>query len=123
MTMPIHRHHREIATNSLGSRQQHRSITRFWPCETPTARAAENGYLRQLRQPNMLFISATDRQLLALGRTACNAMRSALDAGAPIARARSQADQAVAMAAHAMGLESDRASNMHITEEAERHLC
>lgn len=89
----------------------------------PTAHADESMYLQQIRQPNKVFISATNSQLLKLGYAACGAMRSALNQGMSMSSARSQADQAVAQTAYAMGLGSDRATNMNITQEAEGNLC
>lgn len=89
----------------------------------PTAHADEGMYLQQIRQPNKLFIEVTNSQLLKLGYAACGAMRSAMNAGMSMASARAQADQTVAQTANVMGLESDLASNMHITEEAENNLC
>lgn len=89
----------------------------------PTAHADESMYLQQVREPNKLFISVTNRQLLTLGYAACDAMRSAIKGGMSMAHARAQADQTVARTAHSMGLESDRASNMNITQEAEHNLC
>lgn len=89
----------------------------------PTALADENSYLQQMRQPNKVFIRVTNNQLLKLGYAACSAMRSAINAGMSMAQARSQGDGAVAQLAYAMGLESDRATNMNITQEAEGNLC
>lgn len=87
------------------------------------AHADENMYFQDIRQPNQLFISVTDSQLLTLGYTACNAMTASIKNGMSMGSARAQADTAVAQAAYSMGLESDRASNMNITEAAENNLC
>lgn len=91
----------------------------------PIAHADESMYLSQIRQPNKLFTSLTNDQLLRLGYVACNAIRVNMANGMSMASARNQADQAVASSATGqMGLSSiDRASAMHITEEAEHNLC
>jgi hypothetical protein len=87
------------------------------------AQADENMYLQQIRQPNRVFIDVSNSQLLRLGYVACEVMQSKLNGGLPISGARSFSDKAVAQTAYAMGLESDRATNMAITEFAEDYLC
>lgn len=87
------------------------------------AHADNNTFLQQMHKPNMVFIAISDSQLLRLGYVACDVMQTKLDSGLPISNARSYSDQAVAQAAYAMGLESDRATTMHITEAAEDFLC
>lgn len=87
------------------------------------AQADEGTYLQQIRQPNQVFITVTNAQLLKLGYVGCGAMRAAINSGTSMANARGQADQAIAQAANTMGLESDRATVMNITEEAEHNLC
>lgn len=87
------------------------------------AQADENLYLEQMRQPNRVFIDVSNGQLLRLGYVACDVMQSKLNSGLPISSARSYSDKAVAQTAYSMGLESDRATNMFITEVAEDYLC
>lgn len=89
----------------------------------PSAQADENMYLQQIRQPNKLFITITNSQLIQLGLIACETMRVNINGGMSMAQARGLADKAVAQAAYSMGLESDRASNMNITSAAEDNLC
>ena len=89
----------------------------------PVAHADQNMYLQQIREPNRLFITITNSQLLRLGYVACDTMRVNINGGMSMAQARGQADKAVAQGAYSMGLESDRASNMNITSAAEDNLC
>lgn len=91
----------------------------------PVAHADESMYLQQIRQPNKLFVSVTNAQLLRLGYVACDSIRVNMNNGMSMASARNQADQAVASSATGeLGLSYiDRASVMHITEEAEHNLC
>lgn len=91
----------------------------------PPANADESLYLNQIRQKNKLFTDLTNDQLIRLGYVACRTMQDSTSAGIPLPSARSRSDQAVASAAtEGLGLPSiDRASVMHITQDAEDYLC
>ncbi|MCP9276992.1 hypothetical protein [Mycolicibacterium arenosum] len=91
----------------------------------PPAIADEGLYLNQMRQKNKLFVDLTNEQLLQLGYVACKAMQTSLRSGTSIAIARGQSDRSVASAAtDSLGLSDiDRASVMHITQDAEDFLC
>jgi hypothetical protein len=87
------------------------------------AHADESMYLQEMREPNKLFVQITDSQLLRLGYLACEVMRSKIADGLPMSGARSFSDKAVASAMNSMGVDVDRASYMHITQDAEDFLC
>ena len=91
----------------------------------PLANADESTYLNQMRQKNKLFVALTNDQLIRLGYVACKTMRTSMSSGNSVATARSHSDQAVASTATGiLGLSQlDRASAMHITQDAEDYLC
>lgn len=90
-------------------------------CAAPIASADQNMYLNELQ--GKLFVSLTNNQALQLGNAACGAMRSAINSGMSMGKARHQGDLAVANAAQQIGIDIDLASAMHVTEEAENNLC
>lgn len=91
----------------------------------PLANADESVYLNQIRQKNKLFVDLTNDQLIRLGYVACKTLQASISSGMTVGNARSQADQAVASSATGgLGLSYiDRASVMHITQDAEDYLC
>ena len=97
------------------------AATGFMLCAAPVASADQNMYLNELQ--GKLFVSLTNNQALQLGNAACGAMRSAINSGMSMGKARHQGDLAVANAAQQIGIDIDLASAMHVTEEAENNLC
>ena len=97
------------------------AATIFMVCAAPVASADQNMYLNELQ--GKLFVSLTNNQALQLGNAACGAMRSAINSGMSMGKARHQGDLAVANAAQQIGIDIDLASAMHVTEEAEHNLC
>lgn len=91
----------------------------------PLAIADESTYLNQMRQQRKLHVDLTNSQLLRLGYVACEALRAGVSSGMSLGKARAQADRAVAATATGrLGLSYiDRASVMHITQDAEDYLC
>jgi hypothetical protein len=85
------------------------------------ASADQNMYLNELQ--GKLFVSLTNNQALQLGNAGCGAMRSAINSGMSMGKARHQGDLAVANAAQQIGIDIDLASAMHVTEAAEHNLC
>ena len=77
------------------------AATGFMLCAAPVASADQNMYLNELQ--GKLFVSLTNNQALQLGNAACGAMRSAINSGMSIGKARHQGDLAVANAAQADG--------------------
>ena len=90
-------------------------------CAAPVASADQNMYLNELQ--GQLFVPLTNNQALQLGNAGCGAMRSAINSGMSMGKARHQADLAVANAAQQIGITIDLASAMHVTEAAEHNLC
>ena len=87
----------------------------------PAAQADENQYLNQVA--NKLSVVLTRNQALALGNTACQAVRSALGDGMTLGKARAQADQAVRYASQNMGLFLPEAQGMLLVDAAVDQLC
>ena len=89
----------------------------------PVAQAGETQYLNEVAASTPMNRKLTRDQALALGNTACQAIRSAVAGGMPLAKARSQADDAVGRASQRMGLGLGLGDGMSLVSAAERQLC
>ena len=89
----------------------------------PTAQADENQYLNQVATSTATNRKLTRDQALALGNTACQAVRSAVANGMTLGKARAQADQAVGYASQKMGLDLGQADGMLLVDAAVAQLC
>ena len=89
----------------------------------PTAQADQNRYLNQVANSTATNRQLTRDQALALGNTACQAVRSAMANGMSLGNARSRADQAVGYASQNMGLDIGLGDGMLLVDAAVAQLC
>ena len=89
----------------------------------PAAQADENQHLNQVATSTATNGKLTRNQALALGNTACQAVRSAVANGMTLGQARAQADQAVDYTSQNMGLFLGEADGMFLVDAAVAQLC
>jgi hypothetical protein len=89
----------------------------------PAALADENQYLNKVATSTPTNRNLTRDQALALGNTACQAVRSAVAGGMTLGKARAEADRAVGYASQNMGLGLGEGDGMLLVDAAVDQLC
>jgi hypothetical protein len=83
------------------------------------AYADESSYLQEVRAKTSHLFSASNDQLLQLGRVAC----AIISNGPGTPQAKLPADEFVARAAYNMGLMTGLAGSRFVTDAADNNLC